>query len=453
MVEDPQLGDGARIRYEGDGSGGMRSVVLEIGPEVTEGDLAAHLDALVLMQRLETLDNRLGRLLEGGDSPPAGTAGFEARAELRKLREMVKARRAVLTDAPLSPDTRQLVQGEIDVMEANAEHFAARVDEVGVGTGEVARPDAPPGYPPLPRGPDGEQLYAYFKNSDGEWDVRRWPGSDAPSLQLEAKADGSGFELVEAPHRAEPRARFPEGTTRQSAFEQLTSDHSRSTFKEYYALLEREGLATRAEVIAAMADPSGATEESIRHGLKEHFRERLLVAMTEGPDGSLSAEDSVAAMRRMLDDLNPSDRGNLAEAWYQRFARLHGDRPDLVAHPDLPASATSSGTARRPDFVEGHTIVEVKSSRSGLSARDVEQLTDFLEVARDEGGHVLVGGEPRMVREVRLVFTEVEGARGALGDLERYFQDYEEELLVEVFTDRGPQTFTTFQALTEALSS
>ncbi|MFT5585297.1 MAG: hypothetical protein ACI9VR_002885 [Cognaticolwellia sp.] len=420
------LADGARILSSGDGFS------LHFGPDISDADLVAHLDTLQSMQRTSAMSASLRRILgeELADDlvPPPGSAGYEARQELRKIQQMLDERQAMLEGELLPPSTRQEIADEMERFEAHIEHYRQRVNLLDDGAGVVAVPEGLPADYPDP--PDG---YYYQGTRNGGWMVVRRDTSSSDALRL-VRADDGSWSFV--PVAAQPSPSFPPGTTRAQAYEQLTAEHSRSSFKQWAEMVESQGIATRDELIAAMPDISasaGIAEDTLRHHVKAHFRDAILDRMAGSIEEPLDLATAHRRLLEMTDGLNSSDKGNLTESWYTRI-RERTDGVELEAHPRLAAEITPSGRARSPDFLEtidGDTaLVEIKSTKSGLSNDDVVQIEDSLKLIEQERCAVTGLDEP--VEEMRLVFTDVRGARGSRDQLEDWFANYD-GFEVEVF--------------------
>jgi hypothetical protein len=161
------------------------------------------------------------------------------------------------------------------------------------------------------------------------------------------------------------------------------------------------------------------------------------------PEGVVRSEaESMLELRRLTQNLNPSDRGNLTETWYS----LRHD--ELSAHPTMtrdanPGIAGREGRGvRSPDFVERETLVEVKSTRLGLGPEEVTQIFDDLLACQYGGVVTLEDGTLRTVRSLRLVFSDVRGARGAAEQLAEWLREYP-YFTVEVFGTSGTSTRIT----------
>jgi hypothetical protein len=236
-------------------------------------------------------------------------------------------------------------------------------------------------------------------------------------------------------------ARFDADTSARDAFEELTGPDSTSSFKQYWEMLrdQHPPLATEDEVIAAIGNPAGRTHDSVRGSLKDAFESRVFDRAARTADGVARSEaESLVELQRLTADLNPSDRGNMLEDWYM------SRRSGLVAHPSMTDAENPGlvlgrdGSGERvPDFVEGSTLVEMKSTGVGLSAEDRAQIRDGLRVSHSSGGVVRMPDDTtRVVSSMRLVFTDIRGARGSVEDLAGWLELYP-RFSVEVFDSSG----------------
>ena len=441
VVEDDSLGRLSRVDYDGDGRTGLRQVILRVGKEASDSDLLAHVDALAQMQRIDRLAQRV-----------VGTAGFEAEVEIEKLNKIFDDRLKLLSGEQLSPGTVRNISDELAIIEHNVGRYIDNLGNMEPGAGRIGQFDAPDGYPDLPTGPNGERQYTYFFSHD-RWGIRRLEiNKDLPPLHIEVDANGTRT-LVRGSAGEGPAALFPTGTTRETALAQLTGPDSQSSLKPLYELARSEGLlddALHARLLDGLPAVVGdKTEDWVRHELKVVLKDELLGSMFRRRNGQdLTQQESIEAMRRMLTpDLNSSDLGNMSEDWYKRFAETYSGRTDLKKHPSLPLSGRDT---RFPDLVEGSTIVEVKSTREGLSPREVDQLVDYLSAAQDHG-NVVVGDKEQMVDKVRLVFTNPEGATGSLERLESWLRSYDGVLEVELIGSSGGTVYSDIDSLRGAL--
>lgn len=423
---DSELAARSHIDFTVNPDGSLQNLTLRFGPATADGDLAAEVERVVVIERASRVLARARAI-----TSRAGHAEQEA----IKIEQMIQDRLRQLR-GPLSPQSRELVDSELDVLQANLDEFerVAASGDPALGSGRIGRPDAPPGYPEPPAG------HYYRRRGDG-WDLQLYPDTPEGTPRFTLEPDGSGgWRTVSRDAVAgAPAARFPEGTSAAQAFEQLTGPDSRSSFKQYWEMLRDNHLATREEVIAAMLSPGGRSEDSVRHALKESFRTRVIDHTLRDLDGRVLTEaESMVRLRGLTEHLNSSDRGNLTEAWY---ARRHDG---LVPHPEMTRDANPGVVGREgrgvrtPDFLEGETLVELKSTSRGLGPEEVAQINDDLRVCRT-GGTVSVEGVAHSVSGLRLVFSNIEGARGAAAQLDEWLR-LASFFTVEVYGSSGAST-------------
>ena len=273
----------------------------------------------------------------------------------------------------------------------------------------------------------------------------------SPRLELvEDASHPSGYSLAIAAKKAEHV--FGPGTTKQQALDFITQPGR--SFAPYREMLLEYDIATDESILKAMIEPAGATEETIRHLLKEHYHTQVLGRMFVEPGGdALEAAESVDAYHGITKNLNSSDGGKLGEEWYDRYSDLfNGER--LEKHPSYK---DSTGGKRLPDFIrrggkiEGNTAVEVKSTTKGLNSdHDIPQIEEMLKLAQRKGS-VDVGGRPVKISSGKVVFTHESGAAGSIDDLKRLFVGYDDVLTIEVVFSDGPQSFGNIVDLRAAL--
>jgi hypothetical protein len=430
VVLDEVLERRALIDFDVNRTGGLDNLRLRFGPRTTDADLAAHVDSILSIQRASRVLSQAREL---------ATVSGHARAEVAKIEPMILDRLRQLRTA-LSPETREVIQAELDVLQANIDEFArvARSGDAALGSGTIGHPDAPPGYPAPPD-------HHYYRRRGAGWDLQLYPDAPEGTPRFTLEPDGNGgFRPAGRPEGAAPAVRFPDGTTPAQAFDQLTGADSRSSFKQYWEMLHNNGLASREEVIAAMLTPGGRSEDSVRHALKETFEGRVLNRTMRTADGVVRTEaESIMELRRLTQHLNSSDRGNITEAWY--LARHEG----LTPHPTMTRDANpgvegrGGRGVRNPDYLEGQTLVEIKSTRIGLGPEEITQIQDDLLVAGARGTVTVSGvADPQTVNAVRLVFSNIEGARGSSEDLARWLRTHA-NFTVEVFGSNGVSTHIT----------
>lgn len=403
---DDGLATGGHIDYSFD-AGLVDNVVVKLGPDISEVDLHAHIDAALALQRysgaLQKLRITLADLRgQKTEAFPIGSRAWEAEREIPKLQQMIDGKLAEFTGRNVDPETAARLLAEVQLLEANLVRFREVIDEmdISVGRGRIGRPDAPPGYPDPPEG------HFYWERADGSWDIKRYPNAGVEPKQIELDASGSptGFKPRTG---AEETERFPGAASPEQVFEMLAGSDSRSSFKAYADMLKREGLANDATILDAIpVQPGGMTVDAVRHNLKKQFESRVLDRMRFDDDGiRLSALDSWKKLREMTTDLNSSDKGNLTEAWY-------------VAHyTDGAATHVRIGTDINPnakgdrfaDIVEAGRIVEIKSGEGVLSQHDLDQFDDYIRF-QNQGGKL--GGQT--IEDITYVLTSPSAARANL---------------------------------------
>ncbi len=326
-----------------------------------------------------------------------------------------------------------------------------------------------------------------------------------------------------------PSLRLPDDATPASTFAHLQSESP--SYESFHAMLVRLGLddvsGTQARAfLGERSTLGGLTEDTVRHWLKEQFRPLVLDAIGGPPSGSSARPGFLAAlqsaypglpwtdapavafqrasyreMRRAVEGLNESDRGNLIEAWYRRvhvpdasahvavsredsmisgllrdidrlrepsavgltpaqlgpdgtMVDLPGGQRGEVLHIDGEAMLMVHGPAddllvgdRAPDLIgPTGTLREIKSVTRRLAGRDLEQAEDFVRLVR-ERATVGVGGagSQRAARQVRngvYVFTMPEGAVANGDFIVRHLQDLE-NFRAEVFAESGASHILT----------
>ena len=435
---DESLGSDARVTFR-EGEGGILGEFgLVYGPDISDADLAIHLDALRRIRRHGDVRNVLSRRLAGVDDVAPGTVAFQAREELHKLQGLIDQRLERLASEEPSPEALETSLRELDVFEHNAEVWLTRVDDLSPGSGQVGQTTTPEGFPDPPEG------HWYYRTPEGAWDVKRKRGFDGKARTL-ARTDDGSWHFPER-ERQVTRVVFEDGTTREEALEALLEPgekgHERS-FRLYLDMLERLGLGSREEVLAAMVAPGGRSQRAVRHALKEHFAPRVLDRMFEE---GLSAEQSHARLLETVEGLNGADKGSLGEGWYRRFQEEYEGVEGYATHPEL--AGVDGGESRFPAFVRGSPAGDVKMTSERLSGRDVVQGRDVLEAARKRR-KVRVGGESREINRVEYVFPDPRGFVGSEGVLEEWLREYEDILTVRVFVEGRPISVNNVQDLRE----
>ncbi len=277
----------------------------------------------------------------------------------------------------------------------------------------------------------------YTVTQDGV--VRRKPNTAdwVPQLKLDDQKLRFAFE-------SDPPIVLPKGTAAE--LEPFLALHAPS-WVGWRQTLENLG-ATESEIHALItqAVQEGAqTVASLRHALKSATRERLV-------DHCFAGSDAHPRLMQLSATLDPADAGQLAERWYRRYAEVYRGQK-LESHPELLAAHNPSLAGKRiPDnlWVHGNQLGEVKNTRLGLAARDIEQVEAILTALSKKNGATVIrpDGTKMNVTSLRLTFTDPRGALGSAKKLEEWLDRFE-NLKVEVFDIAGNPHFIETTTLSE----
>jgi hypothetical protein len=440
---DPALERGAYIDFDLDDP--AATMTLRFGPGTTDADLAAHVDRVAAMQRALAVRDKAARLLT--------TAGH-AEQEALKIRDLIEARVRELR-RPMAPATRATIEDDLAVLERKLDEYlaVAASNDATPGSGRIGTPEELWRYPPLPE-------HHHFHQRDGipgGYDLQLDPYAPEGTPRFTLAPDGAGkFRLAPRPDAPPPSPRFADRAHTPAQIHRELMEHNPS-FVQFTDMLQREGIATRAEVIRRIGvGDDGApivarnrSHDDVRGQVKDLFRDEI-IARTMSRDGrALSEADSVLELRRLTSELNSSDQGKLTEAWYAARRGLSDQQPTMnEATNPMVVGRTASG-GRQPDFVDGNELVEVKSTRNGLTPEDQLQIeVDLMCCAT--GGGVRVGGKTQKAARLRLVFTDPGGALGSCGPLQRWLDNHP-ELTIEIFGRTGRPTLLSQATLPTAL--
>ncbi|HEV8430461.1 MAG TPA: DUF4157 domain-containing protein [Pyrinomonadaceae bacterium] len=255
-----------------------------------------------------------------------------------------------------------------------------------------------------------------------------------------------------------PPEPFPAGTKADMIVERLTGTGSKSSFKEYFEMLKKQGIADDAKLRATVEevrkefdlDTKASTVDDVRHALKEKFRPEVVKRMFEAPDGTkLDPKASHKKMLEVTEKLNSADKGTLTEEWVQKTREAAGvtDAPQKVnvKQSDHPAMSQN----RQLDRIEGESINEIKSTDDYLSTDDKAEISDHLKLIGTEGATITVKGKPRILKSEKLTFLHPEGARKNLDYIIEQLEAHD-NLSVEVFNNAGESKVFTKSDVTGA---
>ncbi len=215
------------------------------------------------------------------------------------------------------------------------------------------------------------------------------------------------------PGRRSPR--FPVGTTPEAALRVLRESPE---FQEYAALLRRLDIADEAAWLRALRtfpELDGRTLDYVRHRVKAEFRGQLLDHLAGFPRPAQATQRRTlleamgiageppeairAALHRrfldLTDDLGPSDRGNLFEA-FNRRVHLASEGHPVVSHVRLDQQALRElgvpvGSDRVPDHLQvlgvepdagvaRVRLLDDKNYTGALTDHAMSQIRDFAEI-------------------------------------------------------------------------
>lgn len=255
-----------------------------------------------------------------------------------------------------------------------------------------------------------------------------------------------------------PPEPFPAGTTADTIVERLTGTGSKSSFKDYFEMLKKQGIADDAKLRATIEevrkeynlDKTASTVDNVRHALKTKFRGEVVQRMFEAPDGTkLDPKASHKKMLEITEKLNSADKGTLTEEWVQKTRAAAGvtDAPQKVniKQSDHPVLSQD----RQLDRIEGESINEIKSTDDYLNTADKAEIRDHLKLIGTEGATITVKGKPRIVKSEKLTFLHPEGARKNLDYIIEQLEA-NDTLSVEVFNNASESKVFTKTDVTGA---
>lgn len=410
----------------------ITDIRLRVGRQARVSDLQAHVPTIRTMQTYQGLAGRVRVTLErvsswlaGNPRAGPGTRAWEAKLELAKLRPMILARAAEFANPGTTPRRRAELRLEITDLTRQIDQHAAFVAGMGLdpGRGFVAAEGLSAGreeaqrlkFPDLPN-PDLPD-YIWRLGEHGLQVVNR---GDGPKLVW----DEAGRIFV--PDKGNtPEPVFAAATTPAEAYAALGGHDPASGFGRFTAMLVAEGFASHTDLVARLQPPGSMRYRTVRGNLKDLYA-RLLIDHLLSPDrltatplfqflirqgvpASRAAQAaSHAEMLRLTAGLHSSDRGAVAEVWYDRF---HNPTGPLVRQVTItPEMATAAGattsTTRRIDRVEGSALHELKNVSTPLGADDWAAIGDQLALV---GHQVPVGGAPRALDRVVVSFLDPAG--------------------------------------------
>jgi len=415
------------VRY-GDGR-----VRIEAGPEATAADIAAHMETARALQKYE---GPLGQARQLRDAvmqeltqrPGYGTQGFESQLEVKKLRSLIQELETVqrgidtrvgqLGEADVaSVAQREALEREISDLRSQLDVHARQVDSLGTARGYVAAEQASKGKADAAsRGFPTEAAdlpadHHWVQNEYGELFLRNdGAGERMQYVPSGKEAPGQrNFGTFEKVPDYEPPKKLSPNATRADAFRELGGDDPRKPLGQWLDVMKKEKVlnSDQAFIDALPASPGGRSADTVRHEAKVGFTDKLVdnlvgLETTQGqealaaarklkkPDGTpfTEAEARVAAshqeMLRVTSQLSPSDKGAIANRWYEKtFLESRAGRREVrLSQQEAQALGVTLNKDRRIDVVEGHgaTVRELKNVSTAFGDGEKAQILDDLKL-------------------------------------------------------------------------
>jgi Domain of unknown function (DUF4157) len=470
VVVDPSLGTGVEVHY----TWKLRMFGVDLEPTSVRVGRGAVVDDVLahraVIERMTEFNGVLGRLRELrnvrlGRQYEKGTIGWEATNEILKIDELIDARRKQWRSDVV--DENELEE-EVEFLRERRAHFDEflrsdkDLSDFGVGhidaPGEVTR-EAVEGDPPYPL-PGKEQganpnNYYYRKS-----------GKDSPKYELARKPNANVSEtppfrvvIVNGKPELQPADKPPEHERVKLDRAMHATDVAKfmrdnTSLGPFADMVESAEIATREQIDEEISKAYAARDhrgvvfaDMVRNDVKDLYREHVVRVLA---DPSLSDAVSHRQLRLLLADVNPSDRGNLVEAWYKRrFA------PDATEH--VAAEPTRVGENnkeyvddRKIDLVERvHEDVgdgEVIDYLQATELKDVQgpidhdQFGAYVAMLQQRTRVMLSENQVGRIERLKYVFTQPEGARSNLAFIADAFENVEAlrgRLTVEFFDSAG----------------
>lgn len=195
VVEMDTAGSRIHIDYTVNPEGTLDGLTLRFGPNTTGADIAAHVNTIARIRRASSFVTRARDALTGIKKAPVSTVSGDAAQEAAKIPDMIQDR-LIQLNGDLSLAERDVLEAEIDLMQANFDYFSrlARSGDLTKGTGRIARLDAPPVNPGEPKYPD-PPLGHYYHRRGSSWDLQRLPGYKGTPRTIIRDGEGGWIDI------------------------------------------------------------------------------------------------------------------------------------------------------------------------------------------------------------------------------------------------------------------
>lgn len=206
IYNDPKLtGNTVEVHYKVDGYGLVIDVHLKVGKTARKVDIEAHVATIQTLKKfsgvqglLRNIIDRITTLVHGSRKFKKDTIAWEAKLELEKLPPLIKRTQQQIIDGKISAR-----DGEAFILniEKQISEHANKLNDFSPGTGKIAAQSKisveseaiSNGYPKSPPG------HYYIKTDTGDFQLRRYLGSDKTPLEVVPKSNGEGYRFKEIP--------------------------------------------------------------------------------------------------------------------------------------------------------------------------------------------------------------------------------------------------------------
>jgi hypothetical protein len=296
---------------------------------------------------------------------------------------------------------------------------------------------------------DWKKLEQSGKNYGGKFDGEQWYARYEEGLRYDIASER--WIRPDGRKAADPQKFDTRKWTKSKVYEHLAGPKSESTFKPFAEMLIREKIATRAQIEAMIQKKGflGRDEDMVRHELKVEYREAIIEKMM----APKTPEAKHAAMRRMTENLDSADKGNITEAWYKEAILGGRGEAHVAARKDVLGEdqGITLDKDRFVDIIDGSIGHEIKSGEGKLSDSEVSQMQDYGRMVqgraklRTEAGDVVL-------KHVRLTFTSPQGAKANATTMRKSFNDAirGDRISFELFTPEGKNVVVKDLAALEA---
>jgi hypothetical protein len=350
---------------------------------------------------------------------PANTRAYNSFEEVEKLQGLIEQRRALLLGDKIDPRIldeeiaflsgevahhQDVVRGARETLELSPSGVFVERPKIGQRTEEAKNLK----YPMPPQHPE----HYYYRLSDTRPDV--YELAIKPTAPKDLNLPSYHAEVVLENGVIRPTGELLKGSPGRikRAFSAFDADaeviaHVRKMegFDNFASSLISNGLYTEDEIAAVIVKlrKDGVTDEYLRREAKEIFREKRLLPYLKDP--SINNLESFRRMEKLLGPMGVSDRGNLAELWYQsRFAKKSEHHVATAVTRTTDDGLETVLEDRVIDFFDGRIATEVKS---GAAAIDHDQFAAYLDMVQQK---LPVGKHAKEVTGVKYVFTDTAGA-------------------------------------------